>query len=137
MDKIEWSDKFTVGVEVLDEQHKTLVGMINNLLETPNVASNTAIITELLNAMIQYAITHFETEEGLMRRYTYPAFESQKEQHVEFMKNTSEFCKVEEGTVVIENFSDSVLTYLREWWVNHILVDDMKYKSFFAEKGRS
>jgi|TARA_Y100000310_G_scaffold295298_1_gene326496 hemerythrin len=137
MDKIEWSDRFSVGVAVLDDQHSTLVGMINKLIDTPNVPSNSAVITELLDGMIQYAITHFETEEGLMRRHTYPDFESQKEQHVEFMQSTAEFCKVEEDTVVVHDFSDSILTYLRDWWTNHILIDDMKYKSFFADQGRS
>lgn len=137
MDKIDWSEKFSVGVGVLDEQHKTLVAMINNLIDTPNIASNEAVITEMLDRMIRYATTHFEKEEGLMRIHNCPEFTSQRKQHVEFMKNTAEFCKVEEGTVVIQNFSDSLLIYLREWWLNHILVDDMKYKSFFEEKGLS
>jgi len=134
MDKVEWTDEFSVGVAILDEQHKILVGMINKLIETPDVASNSDIITELLDGMIQYAITHFEKEEGMLRTHAYPDFQSQKEQHVAFIARTAEFCKVEEGTLVVQNFSESVLVYLREWWVNHILVDDMQYKSFFDSK---
>ena len=137
MDNIEWSDKFSVGVAVLDEQHQILVGMINKLIETPYQASNSAVIAESLDGMIQYAINHFETEEGLLRTHAYPDFQSQKEQHIEFIKRTAEYCKVEEGTVVVDNFSESLLMYLREWWVDHILIDDMKYKSFFADQGIS
>ncbi len=137
MDKIEWTDGFSVGVQALDEQYRNLVDMVNNLIETPNVDSNSAVITDLLDGMIKYATTHFVMEEGLMRRYNYGDFMSQKEQHVAFIEHTANFCKVEEGNVVVHDFSDAVLEYLREWWVDHILIDDMKYKPFFAEKGVS
>jgi hemerythrin len=134
MDKVEWSDKFSVGVAILDEQHKTLMEMINKLIDTPNVDSNSAVITDLLDGMIKYATTHFVKEENLMRRHNYPGYPSQKEQHVDFIRNTAAFCQVEEGTLVVLDFSESVLLYLRQWWINHILIDDMKYKSFFADK---
>lgn len=39
-----------------------------------------------------------------------------------------------EGTVVVHDFSEKVLMYLRKWWINHILVDDMKYKPLFADR---
>jgi len=27
--------------------------------------------------------------------------------------------------------------YLREWWINHILIDDMKFKPLLSDKGSS
>jgi hemerythrin len=33
------------------------------------------------------------------------------------------------------NVPIEILTYLKDWWINHILKIDMKYKSFFNEKG--
>ncbi|KHF24802.1 hypothetical protein JV46_03280 [Solemya velum gill symbiont] len=30
-----------------------------------------------------------------------------------------------------------VLEFLIDWWTNHILVEDMKYKDFFRDKGVS
>jgi hemerythrin len=55
MDKIEWSDSFSVGVKLFDDQHKTIIGMINRLIEAPNIDTNSAIITDLLTGMIEYA----------------------------------------------------------------------------------
>jgi hemerythrin len=134
MDKIEWSNMFSVGVDILDEQHKTLIGMMNQLIDTPNVDSNSAIITDLLDGMIKYATSHFVKEEQLMGTHNYADLPSHQEQHVEFMKKTAEFCTIEEGATVVHDFSDTVRTYLREWWINHILVDDMKYKPILADK---
>ena len=137
MDKIQWSDTFSVGSTILDGQHKTLIGMMNQLIGTPNVDSNSAIITDLLDNMIKYATTHFVEEERLMSAHRYLDFPTHQAQHVEFMKKTAEFCSVEEGTVVVHDFSDTVLGYLREWWINHILVDDMRYKSLFSDEDAS
>jgi hemerythrin-like metal-binding protein len=137
MEKIEWSDRFSVGVGTLDEQHQTLIGMMNQLIDTPNVDSNSTIITDLLNGMIEYATTHFVEEERLMGVHNYPDFLPHQEQHVAFMKKTAEFCSVEEGTVVVHDFSETVLAYLRAWWIQHIQVDDMKYKSLFIGKNLS
>lgn len=128
MEKIEWSEDFSVGVESIDAQHKTLIEMTNKLIDTPNVPSNSDTITELLNDMIKYATTHFVDEERWMSYHNYADFPAHQEQHMEFMKKTSEFCDIEEGSVVIDNFSDTVLRYLRDWWVNHILSEDMKLK---------
>jgi len=134
MEKIDWSEKFSVGVEKIDKQHKTLIGMTNQLIDTPNVDSNSEAITDLLNRMIQYATTHFVDEERLMAMHSYPDFDAHQQQHVAFMKKTAEFCTVEEGTAVVHDFSDAVLRYLREWWVNHILGSDLKFKPFVAAK---
>jgi hemerythrin-like metal-binding protein len=132
MDKIEWSNMFSVGVDILDEQHKTLIGMMNRLIDTPSTDSNSAIVTGLLNDMITYATTHFVEEERRMNLHNYPDFLIHQAQHVAFMEKTAEFCSVEEGEMVVHDFSETVRRYLRDWWINHILTDDMKYKSLFA-----
>jgi hemerythrin-like metal-binding protein len=132
MDKIEWSGKFSVGVEAIDEQHKTLIEMTNQLIDTPHIDSNSKIIHEMLDGMIKYATTHFVDEERLMSLHNYPDFEIHQKQHVEFMAKTEEFCFIEEGKVVVHDFSETILEYLRDWWVNHILVSDMKCKPWFT-----
>ena len=137
MDRIEWSDGFSVGLEAIDEQHKTLIGMVNKLIDTPNLDSNSAVVTELLDGMIKYATTHFVEEEKQMALHNYADLPAHQEQHVAFMKKTAEFCSVEEGKVVVHDFSETVLAYLREWWLNHILDDDMKCKPAFLGKDAS
>jgi hemerythrin len=59
--------------------------------------------------------------------------EQHKEQHKEFRKKTVAFCM---GTMAYkEAIATEILSYLKNWLVNHILKSDMKYKSFFNDKG--
>ena len=121
-----------MGVDLLDTQHKFLVRLINRLIDMPNVNENSSIVTEMITAMIDYATTHFEDEEALLKKYGYPHYDAQRAQHSAFIAKTAEFCA--DGRLQASNIPASILIYLREWWINHILIDDMKYKSFLREK---
>jgi len=132
MDNIEWSDKFSVGVKVLDDQHQTLVRMINKMIDTPRIGANSSIITEMLTDMLEYAALHFDTEEKLMKEHGYPGYDRQRAEHGEFVRRTEELFS--EGRRQVDTVPESILLFLRDWWANHILIDDMRYKSFFKDK---
>ena len=132
MDKIEWSDSFSVGVKLFDDQHKTIIGMINRLIETPNIDTNSAIITDLLTGMIEYATEHFADEENLLQDHDYPHYNDQRTRHSEFIAKTAEFCS--DGRLQVKRIPESILIYLREWWASHILKEDMAYKSFLNDE---
>lgn len=133
MEKIRWDDSFSVGVKKLDEQHRQIIRIINKLIDTTNVSVDSELISDTLTEMRQYASDHFETEEHMMMEYKYPDYKSNKDHHIEFRKRTAGFSMDSiryKKTVPIE-----VLTYLKEWWVDHILKIDMKYKAFFVDRG--
>lgn len=133
MEKIIWGENFSVGVRDLDEQHRQIVIMVNTLIDMNNAEVDSEIISDTLTKMTRYAMEHFEKEEQYMLDYGYPEYPSQKRQHQEFKKKTVNFCMevmVHEVTVPKEIF-----TYLKSWWTNHILQEDMKYKKFFNERG--
>ncbi len=68
-----------------------------------------------------------------MKEYNYPGYETQKKRHTQFK------LKIMELNLDVWNHKDSVpsdlLNYLKEWWSNHILEEDMQYRSFFNEQG--
>lgn len=133
MEKIIWGENFSVGVRDLDEQHKQIVIIVNTLIDMNNAEVSSEIISDTLTKMTRYAMDHFEKEEQYMLDYEYPEYPSQKKQHQEFKKKTVNFCMetmVHEVTVPKE-----IITYLKAWWTNHILKEDMKYKEFFNERG--
>lgn len=134
METIQWSEKFSVGVEELDQQHQQLIKMLNRLISTPETMdTHSETISEILQAMTRYAQEHFKTEEKLLRAYDYPDLEKHKLEHIAYRKKTLDFST---ATIVgVESVPEILLAYLADWWVHHILDEDMKYKSFFAEKG--
>lgn len=133
MERIKWDDSFSVGVKVLDRQHQQIIEMINRLIETSNVSVDSELVSDTLAKMMEYASDHFETEEYLMKEHSYPDYKSNKDHHIEFKKNIA---RLSIDTIKYKNTVPlEILTYLKEWWMNHILKLDMKYKAFFVEKG--
>ena len=133
MEKIAWDETFSVGVRDLDAQHKQIVSLVNILIEMSDTEVDSEIISDTLTKMTQYAIDHFKTEEQYMLEYGYPEYSSQRKQHLEFKRKTVDLCMetmAHKVTVPTEIF-----TYLRLWWTNHILQEDMKYKKFFNDRG--
>jgi hemerythrin len=133
MEKIIWNESFSVGVRDLDKQHQQIVFMVNTLIDMHDAKVDSEIISDTLTKMTQYAIDHFKNEEQYMLDYDYPEYPLQRKQHQEFKRKTVDFCMetlVYKATIPMEIF-----TYLRLWWTNHILKEDMKYKEFFNNRG--
>jgi hemerythrin-like metal-binding protein len=134
MESVQWSEKFSVGVRELDQQHQQLIKLLNILISkqgTTNTHSET--VSDTLMAMTRYAQTHFKTEERLMEAYGYPGLEDQKMQHRDFRKKTVGFSTA--TTFGIDQVPEDLLTYINNWLVHHILEEDMAYKAFFKDEG--
>jgi hemerythrin len=128
MEPVQWSEKFSVGVEELDQQHQKLIKMLNRLIsvrETTDTRSET--ISDILLAMTRYAQEHFKRAHG------YPGLEEQKQEHRAYRKKTVDLSTA--TTLGIDAVPEVLLAYLFDWWIHHIVDEDMKYKQFFAEKG--
>ena len=133
MEKIIWNERFSVGVRKIDEQHKELIKMINRLIETKDTKVDSETISDILTEMTKYADYHFRAEEQYMIEYDYPDYSPHKEQHIEFKKKAVAFCM--DTMAYKETIPTEILSFLKNWLINHILKSDMKYKSFFNEKG--
>ncbi len=133
VDKIIWDDSFSVGVPVLDEQHKELIKMINKLVESNQLSADSEIVSETLYDMTRYMNYHFRTEENYLLDSDYPGYSTHKQQHDQFMEKTIQFC--EETINRKENIPAEVLSFLMDWLTNHILKSDMQYKPHLNSRG--
>ena len=62
MEYIEWSKDYSVNVKLIDDQHKHFVGIMN-LLYKEIQSNKTDRIPEIIDELVSYAETHFDTEE--------------------------------------------------------------------------
>lgn len=132
MEKIIWDEGFSVGVSEMDRQHRRIIDIINSLIEKQDIEVDSEIISDTLIMMLEYANEHFRREEQYMLESDYPGYSRQRQEHNEFRKRTAFFSidTIRHKTAIPKE----VLAYLKEWWVNHILKIDMKYKAFFVER---
>lgn len=134
MPLIKWDDSYSVSVKTLDEQHKKLFVLINQLHDAMSAGKGKEIIESVLKDMIDYTHTHFTTEEKLLEKHHYPYLEQQKQEHALFIQKVSEMQqKYKTGSSLTISFE--VSQFLKNWLSNHIKLDDKKYSTFLVEKG--
>lgn len=130
---INWEPKYSVNIELIDKQHKTLVDTINQLHEAMKQGKSKEVLGGILNNLIEYAKSHFNTEENFFQRFNYAEKLSHTKEHDDFAKKVVDFKKsFDNGNSMI---SSEVLNFLSTWIKNHILVNDKKYSEFLNSKG--
>lgn len=132
MSKIVWTEQYSIGDPLLDQQHRLIIEMLNLLTEFSIAKIDPETISQLLSDMTHYSQMHFKTEESYLSKRGYPYLKEHKENHVQFILKTERFC--EAAMINLTNLPDHMLAYLSSWWRHHILEEDMKYKSYFDQQ---
>jgi len=128
-----WSDNLSVNVAQIDEQHKKLVGMLNDLHDAMKQGKGSEVTGKVLNGLVQYVATHFAAEEKLMKEHAYPEYLKHKSEHDALTKQALDLQKqLQEGKPVL---NVELMKFLKDWLSNHILGTDKKYGPFFNSKG--
>ncbi|NTW89085.1 MAG: hemerythrin family protein [Desulfobulbaceae bacterium] len=128
-----WDSSLSVNIAEIDEQHKKLVNLVNDLFEAMKEGKGSQILGKVLSDLTRYTKTHFATEERLMRSNSYPSYLVHKKEHDELIAQVDDLNKkFQDGQMVL---STSVGNFLKSWLVNHIKGTDMKYKPFLNQKG--
>ena len=110
---IEWSDQFELGIEEVDNQHKRLIQLTNELHTAMSEGNAQEFLGELLHQLALYAVSHFATEERLMRQYSYPESEPHIDAHRMFVEKVGDF---ENGLTAHRFFiSIDILNFLKNW----------------------
>jgi hemerythrin len=128
-----WHESYSVGVKILDQQHKGLMDLVNQLSDLdPNVVSKGEIFSTL-NALVKYAQMHFDTEELLMAKFKYPKLTEHQAEHTTF--TTDVFKLAEKLEKNDPNIQRKIVDFIKIWYVSHILKTDREYKDFFKANG--
>ena len=130
-DSVCWDDSYSVNFELIDNQHKELVRMTNDLFDgcrAGGSALNRAFMQTVRNA-VEYAQTHFFTEEKYMKQTNYPELNEHIKEHKAFVETVINAVKEFE-----EKQSDpfALARFLKQWLLNHIAKSDKKYSPYLA-----
>ena len=132
-DLFQWSDSFSIGLQEVDEQHKVLVGLLNELHEAIVKRHGSQAARDVLNRLAEYTRTHFTVEESLMRLLNYPEFQQHKQMHEDLLHQVIELQhKLDTGQAAI---TFELLHFLKVWLTKHINESDKRFGAFAVAKG--
>jgi len=135
MDFFPWKEEYSVGIKKFDDQHKSLVGFLNELYEAMNDGKGKDSLGKVLSNLVQYTKTHFTSEEALMKLYDYPEQAAHKQKHESMAGHVLRLVKkFEEGDI---SNPVQITNFLKEWLAKHILETDKAYGPYLREKGVS
>ena len=133
MPLIEWQASFYLNVAVLDQQHKILVKVINELYGTVAAGKEKEVLGTLLSKIGSFAAMHFAKEEHYFDTFGYPQTETHKQEHIDFEHKLSDF---EDDLIAGRaHLSREMMVYLSNWLVAHINVSDRAYAPFLNARG--
>jgi hemerythrin len=133
MSLIRWNDSLRLDVTEIDQQHRRLVDMTNEVSEAIRQGKSKERLGKTLQSLLAYAGTHFKIEESHFERLGYPEAEKHKAEHAAFVRKVVEFKhSFEAGKLGV---ATQLATYLGDWLQKHIKGSDRKYAAYFHEKG--
>ena len=122
---VKWSSKYSVGVPAVDDQHKELFKLVNEL--TKAVKECEELDTSFLMARLEvYSLYHFTSEEHLMKKYGFPEIEDHMREHKKFRRKILSI----KGSVSMPESMQNLLLYLENWLKTHTLDSDQKYAPY-------
>jgi len=135
MSKIIWDESLSIGVELIDEQHKKWIGHIHNVQAAIEAHRGMPQIASTLDFLINYTQFHFSTEEKSMSETGYSGLEDHRARHEELKGTLDHLIEDFNEEGVTEKLNEAIGTFLGNWLRNHIRVVDQAFAAFLKEKG--
>lgn len=129
---VQWNSNYLLGIQQIDEHHRHLFDLLNKTYDMFIAGESKQRLSHLLDELIDYATYHFSAEEVLMKNNNYPLYEQHHELHQNFCQRVLEIQG--DYTKGRTDLSLEVLSFLKNWITDHILVKDADYGHFIASK---
>jgi|JFJP01.1.fsa_nt_gi hemerythrin-like metal-binding protein len=130
----EWIPEYTVGIHVLDEHHQELFEILNTLFSLMADGSEDKPILRVLRELMDYTHYHFEEEEKMMVKMSYPDLDAHRKSHQKLIQLMKDYYAEasQEGMAIF--VAVKVANVGLEWLKNHILKEDHLYYVYMKKQ---
>jgi len=130
---ITWSNSYSCGIKLIDDQHKILINMINDMFihVTGSEKEEKDYLFEIVHNITEYIQLHCKTEEKIMVASKYDGYSKHKKEHESIILNFIE--KANECLLGNKLTLYLLAKYLKEWIFTHISVMDKNYFKYYRE----
>ncbi len=124
---LEWSSKYSVGVEEMDRQHRVLFNLLNDLHSAMLSGKAKDATGELLRKLVDYTRKHFAAEETMLTAAGYTGISSHKMKHRDLVKQVDDYvARYQRGDATV---NVQLMNFLRDWLAHHIQQTDCDYST--------
>ena len=118
---VQWREGFRVGIDQVDAQHRQLFTLVKEL--------NLDSIESTMDAVLNYVVEHFGTEQELMEQSHYPDYSTHLKLHEEFAASVADF--LGSGEAWSEQRLMNLRKFLNKWLIRHIMVQDLRFGRWY------
>lgn len=133
MSFLTWSDEYSVNIKEIDNQHRKLIEIINQLHEAMTEGKGGSVLDDTLQRLLDYTDYHFSAEERLMEAYNYPGYVHHKAEHAKLIRQVEEFQRRYRQNPT--GLAVQLLNFLKSWLTDHILKTDKQYSRYLNNQG--
>ena len=131
-EQIIWSEGFSTGIAEVDDQHRVLLKLIDEvrvLVANQRHQDPHLRLGPILDQLNEYATSHFLTEETLLRQYL--AEDAGTDAHIQSHRNylstiAGHQKQMRHGQAQV---CSDLYRFLRQWWIGHILTTDQEMRT--------
>jgi hemerythrin len=133
MQPIQWNEEFKIDVQEIDEQHKVLLDIFNQIARSVEKKNEWHATSSIVDSLLHHAYRHFATEERYMIKHQYPDLPAHIEHHLDFIKKVT--AMTQEVRQNGPEKQKEMVAYLAKWYYEHVLVVDKNYAPYLNERG--
>ena len=131
IEALPWKETYSVRVKTIDDHHKVLVKLINDLNNAMLYEKGRSAISSIIKGLVDYTIFHFDYEEKMLEKNGYGDLVNHKKIHVQFVNKMKEIQR--EFDSGEKELSKDVMDFLKVWLVEHIMGTDQKYSDLMVK----
>lgn len=123
-----WADDLVIDNGPIDDDHKHLVALVNQLHTATSEGQGQEIVDQVLHDVVEYTKSHLQREEHLMASVNFPNLAAHKITHERFMAKVKTLQETyEAGSITV---ASQLSTILRDWLSLHIRRDDKELRPY-------
>jgi len=131
---VDFTDDLLIGIEHIDNQHRTLIDYTNNLISIGSKAANQDEVEKSLVFIGNYVLKHFADEEAFQVKIGYPQSERHRKLHLDFIEVYKTFVdnykKNGHSPKFVAIFKNTIVA----WVVNHVMVEDQNIGKYYSSR---
>lgn len=129
----QWDEKYSVGIQSIDNQHKEIFVLLNKLLEAMKMGHGNDVAIQIIQELERYAVNHFQKEEYFFQRFEFQGSSMHINDHKGFTEKLASLkSDLKSGKITL---TFDLLNFLKDWIDHHILVVDKQYSACFRQNG--